>query len=153
MQRDPSIDKVHSEAKGMSSTTRKAIIWLVIALVIVIALTVLAIWFLAINPARTATIRDIVIVLLAVTVMLTNVAIAGVLFVLVFRLQDLIHVLRNEIIPTLNTVSQTVKTVSGTAKLVSDGVARPTIRAAGILAGVQQVARVTRKKVNDRRGV
>jgi hypothetical protein len=140
------------KAEGMSPTSRKAVIWLVVALVVLIALTVLAVWFLASNPARTANIRDIVIVLLAVTMMLANIAIAAVLFVLVFRLQDLINVLRHEIVPTLNTVTNTVKTVSGTAKLVSDSVAKPTIRAASIIAGVQRVASVTRKKVRDRRG-
>lgn len=137
----------------MSPTTRRAVIWLVVVLVVLIALIVLAVWFLAVNPARTANIRDIVIVLLAVTMILANIAIASVLFVLVFRLQDLINVLRHEIIPALNTVSATVKTVSGTAKLVSDSVAKPTIRAASIIAGVQRVASVTRKKVRDRRGM
>jgi hypothetical protein len=139
------------KAEGTSATSRKAIVLAAVFLVVIIALTVLAVWFLASNPGRTATIRDIVIVLLAVVLMLTNIAIAAVLLVLVYRLQDLIHVLRNEIVPTLTNVSSTVRTVTGTAKMVSDSVAKPTIRAASMIAGLQQVAKVTRRKVNERR--
>lgn len=148
---DDAVSAANRQSKGLSSTSKKALVIAVIFLIVIIALTVLAIWFLASNPARTANIRDIVIVLMAVVMMLTNIAIAAVLLVLVYRLQDLIHVLRNEIIPTLANVSNTVRTVTGTAKLISDSVAKPTIRAASFIAGVQQVAKVTRKKVNDRR--
>ncbi len=148
---EETVETAGRKTEGMSATTRKAIIVAVIFLLLMIVLTVLAIWFLASDPARTANIRDIVLVLMAVTMMLTNIAIAAVLLVLVYRMQDLIHVLRNEIIPTLSNVTQTVRTVTGTAKLVSDSVARPTIRAASIIAGLQRVAKVTRKKVSDRR--
>ncbi len=149
--RDPALAKAQSDAKGMSPSTRKALIIAVIFLVAVIALIVVAVWALLQNPGLTANIRDIVIILAAAVLMLTNVAIGALLLVLVYRLQDLIHVLRTEIKPTLTNVSQTVRTVTGTARMVSDSVAKPTIRAASIIAGMQQIAKVTRRKVDERR--
>jgi hypothetical protein len=149
--RDPALSRAEREAKGMSPTTRKAIIVAVIFLVVVIVLMVLAVWAMLQDPARTANIRDIVIILATGVILVTNIAIGALLLVLVYRLQDLIHVLRTEIKPTLSNVSQTVRAVTGTAKMVSDTVAKPTIRAASIIAGVQQVAKVTRRKVNERR--
>jgi hypothetical protein len=149
--RDAALAKAERDAQGMSPTTRKAIIIAVVFLIVVIALMVLAVWAMLQDPPRTANIRDIVIILATGVMMLTNIAIGALLLVLVYRLQDLIHVLRTEIKPTLSNVTQTVRTVTGTAKMVSDSVAKPTIRAASIIAGVQQVARVTRRKVNERR--
>jgi hypothetical protein len=149
--RDATLAKAEREAQGMSPTTRKAIIISVVFLVVLIALMVLAVWAMLQDPPRTANIRDIVIILATGVLMLTNIAIGVLMLVLVYRLQDLIHVLRTEIKPTLSNVTQTVRTVTGTAKMVSDSVAKPTIRAASIIAGVQQVARVTRRKVNERR--
>ena len=89
------------------------------------------------------------VVLLSV---LINIAIGGVLILLIFRLQDLTRVLRDEIQPTLAEVSATVRTVTGTARMVSEQVARPTIKAAGFIAGVQGVARAARRRFDDLRG-
>ena len=140
-----------ADAKASAANGRKAVVIAVLLLVVLLALIIVAVWLLASNPARTANIRDIVIVLSAVVLMLTNIAIAGLLIILIYRMQDLVHVLRTEVQPTLSNVAQTVRAVTGTARMVSDNVAGPTIKAAGIIAGLQQVARTTRRKVNERR--
>jgi hypothetical protein len=138
------------QSKALSANSKKAAIVAVLLLLVLIALIVLVVWFLASDPARTANIRDIVIVLTALTMILINIAIGGLLLMLVFRLQDLIKVLREEIQPTLANVSQTVRSVTGTARMVSDNVAKPTIKAASFIAGVQGVASAAKKKVKDR---
>jgi hypothetical protein len=148
---DAVLNAAEKRTQAATAVSRKATIIAVIFLIVLIALMILIVWLLTRDPARTANIRDIVIVLAAGVMMLTNLAIGAVLIVLVYRLQDLIHILRNEIQPTLANVSQTVRSVTGTARLVSDSVAKPTIRAASFVAGLQQVARVTRRKVNERR--
>ncbi len=140
-----------ADAKVSAANGRKAAVIAVILLVVLLALIIVAVWLLASNPARTANIRDIVIVLSAVVLMLTNIAIAGLLIILIYRMQDLVHVLRTEVQPTLSNVAQTVRAVTGTARMISDNVAGPTIKAAGVIAGLRQVARTTRRKVNERR--
>ena len=134
------------------TSNRKAIAAAIVLLLLLLALTGLLIWFLAVDPARTALIRDIVIVLVVSVSLLINIALGGVLILLLFRLQDLTKVLRDEIQPTLAEISATVRTVTGTARMVSDQVAKPTIKAAGFIAGVQGVARAARRRFDDLRG-
>lgn len=137
-----------AEAKAAGS---KAVIVTVVLLVLLMALTGLLIWFLWVDDARTAKVRDIVIILVASLTVLVNIAIGGVLILLLYRLQDLTRVLRNEIQPTLAEISATVRTVAGTARMVSDQVAKPTIKAAGFFAGLQGAARAARRKFDERR--
>jgi NADH:ubiquinone oxidoreductase subunit 3 (subunit A) len=133
------------------NVSRKALIVAIVFLVVLIALIALAVWALSLDPVRTANIRDIVLIIGALGLLLVNIGIGVLMIVLIYRLQDLIHLLRNEIKPTLGNVTQTVRTVTGTARMVSDNVAGPVIRAAGIIAGLRQVARSTRRKVDRRR--
>jgi hypothetical protein len=131
---------------------RKAVLAAVVLLVLVLGLSGLLVWFLAADAARAAHIRDIVVVLVVLLSVFINIAIGGVLILLIFRLQDLTKVLRDEIQPTLADVSETVRTVTGTARMVSEQVARPTIKAAGFIAGVQGIARAARRRFDDLRG-
>jgi hypothetical protein len=135
----------------VSGNRRKVMLLSVVFLLVTLGLIALAAWFLSSNPARTANIRDILLVMMAFVLIITNIAIAGVLLVLVYRLQDLVQLLRSEIVPMLGNVSSTVRNVTGTARMVSDSVAKPTIKAASFIAGVQQAARVTRDKVSPRK--
>lgn len=117
-------------------------------LFVLLVLTGLLVWFLAADAARTALIRDIVLVLVVSLSLLINIALGGVLILLIFRLQDLTKMLRDEIQPTLANMSETVRTITGTAKMVSDQVAKPTIKAASFIAGVQGAARAARRRFN-----
>ena len=150
--RPPVFDGAARKAQPAPSNGRKIAIVAGLFLLVTLALVALAVWFLSSNPARTANIRDILLVLMAFVLIITNIAIAGVLLVLVYRLQDLVRLLRDEIMPMLGNVTSTVRNVTGTARMVSDSVAKPTIKAASFIAGVKQAARVTRNKVNPRRG-
>jgi cytochrome c biogenesis protein CcdA len=84
------------------------------------------------NPGLTAVIRDISIIVLA----LVTIVIGLFLVILVFQLQSLIALLRDEIKPILESANQTASTVRGTTTFVSDAVVRPMIEAASVAAGV-----------------
>ncbi len=114
----------------------KLLIGMIVGGIVFIAVTVLIIWFLAVDPQRTANIRDMFIIALA----FVSVVIGALLAVLVWQLQSLIALLRNEIKPMLTNANQTVNTVRGTAVFMSDNLARPAIKAFSFLSGLRGVA-------------
>lgn len=114
----------------------KLIAGMVIGGIVFIIVTVLIIWFLAVDPQRTANIRDMFIIAMA----FVSAAIGVLLAVLVWQLQSLIALLRNELKPMLTNANQTVNTVRGTAVFMSDNLARPAIKAFSFLSGLRGVA-------------
>jgi hypothetical protein len=149
---DPGLEASATTANAAQAASRRAVIAAVVLLVLLLALTGLLIWALTLDAGRTANIRDIVIILAASIAILINIAIGGVLILLIFRLQDLTKVLRDDIQPTLAEISAAVRTVTGTARMVSEQVARPTIKAAGFIAGIQGAARAARRRFDKMRG-
>lgn len=105
--------------------------------VIVAVLLVLVFSFLAYDPARTANLRDIVIIVAAFAGLVISLVIGAILAVLTWQIQSLIMMLRNEIKPMLTNVNQAVASVRGTTMLVSDNVAKPTIKIASWIAGLR----------------
>jgi hypothetical protein len=116
------------------------IIGVVVFLIIIIAIVIL----LYNNPGPTAVIRDIFLIALAFVSFLIGI----LLLVLVFQLQSLIALLRNEIKPMLTNANQTVNAVRGTASFVSDNLVKPTIGFASFVAGVNAVRQAFVGKVN-----
>ncbi len=112
--------------------------------VLIIVMIVGMIMFLTADPARTANIRDIVIILFA----FVNVLIGALLVVLVFQLQLLIGFLRNELKPMMSDAQQMVQTVRGTTTFVSDSVAKPAIEIASFFARVRGMRDAVRNKTN-----
>lgn len=90
------------------------------------------------SSAVTGVLRDISIVVLA----LITIVIGLLLAVLIFQLQSLIVLLRNEIKPILDSANQTARTVRGTTTFVSDAVVTPVISAASFASAVRQAIRV-----------
>ena len=147
-QRASNIEKEATKKAG----NRKALVIGVIMVIVVLILFIGAIVFLTADHARTANIRDIVIILYAFGSLLMSLAIGILLVLLVYRLQELIGFLRGELVPALHSVQKTMNTVRGTTTFVSDNVAKPTIRVASFMAGVQQMARSANAKVRNRNG-
>lgn len=116
----------------------------------VLVLLAVIVGLLAIDPARTANIRDIVIVLFAVVLLIVNLTVGVLLVVLVFRVQELLGFLRGELVPLMRDASEAVRTVKGTTAFISDNVAKPVIRVASFTAGVQQVLRSTNARLKSR---
>ena len=111
---------------------------IVVVVLIVLALVGLAVWGMASHPLLTAVIRDISIIVLA----LVTIVIGLFLVILIFQLQSLIVLLRDEVKPILESANQTASTVRGTTTFVSDSVVKPMIEAASFAAGVGRTIRV-----------
>jgi hypothetical protein len=121
---------------GRKNTGRT--IGLVLALLVVLAAIAAACYGLLTHPAFTASLRDVTIILLA----LSTSIIGLFLVVLIFQLQSLIGLLRNEIKPILDSANQTARTVRGTSAFLADSVVKPVITVAGYASGVREVIRL-----------
>jgi len=127
-----------SEAKpAQGRNTGKTILIVLIVLVVVAAIGA-AIWGLATHAPLTAVVRDIAIILLALVTGVIGVFLA----ILIFQVQSLIALLRNEVKPILDSANQTVSTVRGTSTFVSDTVVSPMIEVLSFASGVRQTAKV-----------
>lgn len=145
-----SLDKPRSEAQKQVDQRTALIATLVVVAIVVLLIVVVAL--LSIDPARTANIRDIVIILSAFGGLVMSIILGVLLVILIFRVQELISFLRGEIVPMMAEVQTTLKTVRGTTTFVSDNVAKPTIKVASFVAGVQQMARSANDKMKGRTG-
>jgi NADH:ubiquinone oxidoreductase subunit K len=131
-----------------TKTNTKLLIGLIGGSLVFLAILIGIIALLYTHPGPTAVIRDIFIIALA----FTSLIIGLLLLVLVFQLQSLIALLRNEIKPMLTNANQTVNTVRGTAVFVSDNLVKPTINVASFVAGVKGVQQAIFGKVSSAGG-
>jgi hypothetical protein len=113
---------------------RARTIGIVVGVVVVLAIVVAATYGLVTHPVVTSVLRDISIILLA----LVTIVIGLFLVILIFQLQSLIALLRDEIQPILESTNETVNTVRGTTTFVSDALVQPMITAASLASGVRQ---------------
>ena len=107
---------------------------IVLGVVLALAIIGACLYGLISNPPFTAVLRDVFIIVLA----LVTVIIGLFLIILIFQLQSLMTLLRDEIKPILESANQTASTVRGTTTFVSDAVVTPVIQAASLAAGVRQ---------------
>ena len=124
-------------AQSRGIETRHKIVAAVAALLVVAGFSA-AIYGLATNPPVAATVRDIMIILLALSTVLIGLS----LVVLVLQLQSLIGLLRDEIRPILDSANSTARTVRGTATFLSDSVVHPVISVASYASGIRQALRL-----------
>ncbi len=110
--------------------------WILLGLA-ALALVVAFLVFLYMHPATAAVLRDILIIALALQLIL----LAAVMIFLVYRLIHLVDWLQQEIQPILQRARETVDTAHGTSVFLSRRLARPTIEAASVAAGVAQALR------------
>ncbi len=115
---------------------------------LLIAIMVAIVYLLTRNPALTANLRDIAIIAFALVGLIMSIVIGALLIVMIYYLQSLLSILRNEIRPLLANVQQTVNTVRGTTSLVSENVAKPVIKVASFLAGLEGAHAAFRKKTD-----
>jgi hypothetical protein len=110
-----------------------------IALVVILILAAMgaSIYGLVSYPDVTAVLRDVFIIVLA----LVTIIIGLFLVILIFQLQSLIALLRDEIKPILESANETASTVRGTTTFVSDAVVTPVIQAASYVAAVRQTVK------------
>ena len=116
---------------------RLRMIRLVVIVTVLIIVISLAFYGLAAHPQATAVLRDISIIVLA----LVTGVIGLFLVILIFQLQSLMALLRDEIKPILDSANETASTVRGTTTFVSDAVVTPMINLVSLAAGIGQTLR------------
>ena len=135
-ERVPTVPPTTSGTLTAEERAAKRTQWMIIGgavgfLVILVAAIVLMAKF----PVATQVVRDIAIVFVAVETFLIGLA----MILLLFQIQVLIQVLRDEIQPLLHSVNDTASTVRGTTEFVSHNMVTPIIKLAGFTSGVRQV--------------
>ncbi|WP_376791768.1 hypothetical protein [Thermoflexus sp.] len=110
--------------------------WILLGLA-ALALVAAFLVFLYTHPAVAAVLRDVLIIALTLQLIL----LAAVSIFLVYRLIRLVDWVQQEIQPILQRARETVDTVHGTSIFLGRRLARPTIEAASVAAGVTQALR------------
>jgi magnesium-transporting ATPase (P-type) len=127
----PSEEHISTE---LDSKQRAIIIGAFLFLVVLIIGVVVAVISMVNHPDQTETIRDIVIIFMAVE----SLVIGLTLIVLIIQLAKLTALLQNEIRPILDSTNETVQTLRGTTTFLSNNLVKPVIKANSTLAAVRQ---------------
>jgi hypothetical protein len=131
-----------SEVKSLEARTpmdpraKKMIFIVSMAVLVIVALLVVAGFFLYSSPQATTFLRDIAVIILAFETLVVIFFLGVVTVLLIY----VILTLEREIKPVLNATSETVHTVRGTTTFVSDTVVSPIMRAASIVGAVKGAA-------------
>ena len=124
-----------SEPQPRSTSTT---VWIVVGIITLLALLtgiVFAIIAMVQNPTQTETVRDIVIIFVAVEALLIGLA----LIILIFQLARLTDLLRNEIGPILDSTNEALGNLRGTSRFLSDNLVRPVMKVNGSFAALRRV--------------
>ncbi|GEM_PF-769261 len=133
-----SVDVTHGQTGEQVLPMRRwpPIGWILLGLA-ALALVVAFLIFLYLHPATAAVLRDVLIIALTLQLILLS----AVAIFLVYRLIRLVDWLQQEIRPILQRARETADTVHGTSVFLSRRLARPTIEAASVAAGVTHALR------------
>jgi ABC-type dipeptide/oligopeptide/nickel transport system permease component len=121
-------------SESASARNRILVIAGVILVLALIAGIVLAVVAMVRNPAQTETIRDIVIIFMAVEALIIGLVLS-LLIVQIARLTDLLH---NEIKPILDSTNETLSTLRGTTRFLSDNLVNPVVKVNSSMAAVRR---------------
>ena len=137
MNEQPRNEAQSPEARTSMDPRAKKMIFIVsIAVLVIVALLVVAGFFLYSRPQATTFLRDIAVIILAFETLVVIFFLGVVTVLLIY----VILTLEREIKPVLNATSETVHTVRGTTTFVSDTVVSPIMRAASIVGAVKGAA-------------
>ena len=117
---------------------RKLAVSLGAIMLLLVAGLVLFSMFLLRNPDLTRTLRDLVIIVLALEMLVMGIAI----IVVAIQLARLLHLMRHEIKPILEQASDTIVALRSIARLVSENVGAPVVKLGGTLAGAVRFLRI-----------
>ena len=106
-----------------------------LAIVVIIVFTVV---YLVTHPAVAEVTRDLLIIVLAIELLILNIAV----LVMLWQTIKLLDYLVNELTPVIRDLQETVGTVRGTTTFVSENVVNPTIEATSKIAGVRRSLQV-----------
>lgn len=121
---------------------RLTIIAVVLVLIILIALTIGAVILMLSHPAETETLRDIMIIFVALEMSVLGI----VLIILILQVAQLSALLQNEIKPMLEATNETLNTLRGTSAFMSDHLTQPVIQVSGYASAVRRAVDLIRPK-------
>lgn len=125
-------------------------VWIVVAgffvLLLIVGL-VIAVISMVNNPDKTETIRDIVIIFMAVESLLIGL----VLIVLITQLARLTAMLQNEVKPILDSTNETINTLRGTTSFLSNNLVDPVVKANSFVAAFRRAIELVRFGIANRR--
>jgi hypothetical protein len=125
-------------------------IWVIGAGLLVLLLitgVVFAVISMVNNPDKTETIRDIVIIFMAVESLLIGL----VLIVLITQLARLTAMLQNEVKPILDSTNETINTLRGTTAFLSDNLVEPVVKVNSYAAAFRRAIELIRFGTSNRR--
>ena len=117
------------------SGSRKILIGLIIAGVVILALLILGLYLLLQPTTDTARVRDIFIIFMALESLLLGL----VLIILIVQIARLTNLLQNEIKPILESTNETVNTLRGTTTFMSDNLVQPVLKLNEYLAAMTKM--------------
>ena len=137
----PPLD-VNEQENSIDGSTRTRVlavigVLLILALIVGVVFAVIA---MARNPAQTETIRDIVIIFMAVEALVIGL----VLILLIIQIARLTDLLRNEIKPILSSTNETLGTLRGTTRFLSDNLVKPVVKVNSSMAAVRRALNLIR---------
>lgn len=124
-----------AELREQERRQKQIMAGVIAAIVLLVAILGVAIYFLLQPETPTDKIRDVFIIVVALETLVIGVA----LIVLVVQLASLINLLQNEVRPILQATTETVNTLRGTAEFLGENVVEPVIKLNGYLAGLKRM--------------
>lgn len=92
------------------------------------------------NPVKTETIRDIMIIFLAIEFSVISL----VLIILIVQVALLTELLRNEVAPILKSTNETLANVRGTSEFLSDNLVKPVVKVNSSLTALRRAFDILR---------
>ena len=123
------------EPSELTPEQKRAVIGVIIAFIILLVLVIATTAYLLQPTTDTAKIRDVFIIYMGLTSMLTGIT----LVILMIQLARLINLLQNEIKPILDSTNETVNHLRGTTTFLSDNLTEPVIKLNEYMAGFTQL--------------
>lgn len=117
-----------------SENSRALVFVTVLLFLLLISGVIFAVISMVNNPDQTETIRDIVIIFMAVESLLIGL----VLIVLIIQLARLTTMLQNEVRPILDATNETLNTLRGTTNFLSQNLVNPVVKANSSVAAIKR---------------
>ena len=128
----------YSTAKNLKN---RILIFLgILLLLALLALVLFAVVAMVNNPVKTETIRDIMIIFLAIEFSIISL----VLIILIVQLALLTELLRNEVSPILKSTNETLANVRGTSEFLSDNLVKPVVKVNSSFAAMRRALDIIR---------
>jgi hypothetical protein len=137
----PTSDEELLEYSTAKNLKNRILIFLgILLLLALLALVLFAVVAMVNNPVKTETIRDIMIIFLAIEFSIISL----VLIILIVQLALLTELLRNEVSPILKSTNETLANVRGTSEFLSNNLVKPVVKVNSSFAAMRRALDIIR---------